>query len=176
MAAFLLGLTLRTANDPLSPVMVASRNIDEDTYLQLEDFSIEYHRVSTLPFGVLTAADQIGKQYTVRKIRHGQYIFPEDLSSFRGHVYIPEGRKVVALRIEISKHSLVLHLFSQGDRISVRYVTQNDDGTREIENIADSAILFSADESPEDDYAIVGLMVTEDQGERIYDAQKRKLG
>ena len=174
MAAFLLGLTIRTVTDPLSPVLVASRNIDEDETLRKDDVAVEHHRVSTIPFGVLTSPDQIDNLINIRKIRCGQYIFPEDLSDFVGRFHIPQGRKVVAMRLKVSQHSLALHLFSQGDRVSLSHVAEDENGVQTVERIADSAIVFSSDESEHDDQAIVGLVVTEEQGDRIYAVQRAK--
>ena len=169
VSAFLAGLLLQTVRDPLTPVLVASRNIDEYELLDSTDFEMEYRRASNVPFGVLTDMAQIQEMHVNRKLRVGQYVFPDDLSDFVGHVHLPEGKCVAAIRVDLSKHSLALHLFSQGDRVSLYYVPEN---RKECSKIADSLTIFSVNELPTKNGAIVLLMVTEEQKHAIYSAQE----
>jgi len=137
-AAFMLGPTLREFSDPMTPVLVAARNVDVSQFLKKDDFRVVRRRASTVPFGVLTRKSQIDDHGLTRSLLAGQYIFPRDLQNFAGMPNVPNGYLVQAVILGNEEHSLINHLLSAGDRVSIRGVKTGEDGEETSETVANN--------------------------------------
>ena len=52
IASFLAGFTAQSITEPVVPVLIASKNVDEETFLTPKHFLVVHRRASTLPYGV----------------------------------------------------------------------------------------------------------------------------
>ena len=101
-AAFMLGLTINTIGEPVTPVLIAAHNVDANKLLVDDDFRVVRRRASTVPFGVLTNKSQIAPRGLSRRLRAGQYIFPEDIKDYSVQPSVPNGYILQAMNLNLS--------------------------------------------------------------------------
>ena len=170
-ASFMFGITIRDANDPLTSILVADRQLDAEMAVSSTDFRIELQRRSTLPKGAFTEKSQIGRNIeTTRPLSEGQPIVAEYFRSYIGLTsdYVPKNRYLYAINLKNPKHSLANHLLSEGDIISLhaQFLDKTGTGSRRI--LANCATVFVM--SP--DKPIIGLLVTTSEKQDIKSAFK----
>ena len=142
-AAFMLGLTINTIGEPVTPVLIAAHNVDANKLLVDDDFRVVRRRASTVPFGVLTNKSQIAPRGLSRRLRAGQYIFPEDIKDYSVQPSVPNGYILQAMNLNHEDHNLINHLLSVGDRVSIHGVTTGADGKEKSEVVADCVTVYS---------------------------------
>ena len=162
-ASFLAGFTAQSITEPVVPVLIASKNLDEETFLTPKHFLVVHRRASTLPYGVLSDPADVDRKRAKRKIWHGQYVLPGDIDDQISSVSIQKGHSVIAIKVSAKTNSLALHLFSRGDRVSL-WATE-DNHRREL--LLESVHVFTAGEFDGKSDVMVGLVVDDDQKSKI---------
>jgi len=174
IAAFICGLTIRDYGDPLTPVLVAGKPLEADRAVSPDDFRVELHRLSTVPYASLTEKNEIQpNSATTRILNEGQPVLDTDLRRyvlFGSYPSIPKNLKLYAIKLNSTTHALANHLLSEGDNISLSAIFLDTNGKKSKQVLVKSATVFS--KSPK--HQIVGLLISESESRSVSAAVKDK--
>jgi hypothetical protein len=136
-----------------------------------------------VPDNAATRIEQVEGATLSRPIHKGGYIFIDDLQKLSpsniGCITVPPGMKVVNIKIPWQPNEVLLNFLDPRDRVSIDYVLKERDPETDnkVINVSNDAWIFNLGRKPlpnNPSFALLGVMVDEEDFARIVNARKSK--
>jgi hypothetical protein len=166
--------------DNLVPVLVASRDLGHKSELTSHNVEINYYPSNLVPDGVVTDLSMVECFVLTTRVRQGGFVFLADVADPKTMLVspIPPGHKVFNVRIEGGNLDPTLrNTLNAEDSVSVSHLNPE---TKELDVVLCSAKIFNINGTTKRQSgkvaikgtAILGLIVTEAEAEKLADARR----